>query len=292
MVSKAAFNPNPYTIFEYTRSGLLVQSLTVPFYPEANEGTYNLGMTIDHLGNLHVFDGPTHCGVSDYNADTNTWTTTSLPGFGVNAYAGEGGIGSWGDYAFLPNNGPTASLIRYNTVDHSSVHFGLADEDPLDVTVAPDGLVYCLENTHIPGGDSIRVYDPTSLTLVRTISLHGTSQEVRYMSVRQDGNIVLTDLYNPMFLVDPNGQLLSAKDWSVHMQICDMDQASDGWLAITNGQGHVYLYDGNVNPMFDFEATGNNAFAHLTFVPVPEPMTVVPLLLGVLAFAAHRGKRH
>ena len=297
LVTEGSQADHPRRILEYSRTGTLVQTLTVPSIPGQTIDDTLFGTVVDNSGNLHVVNGLSTCGISNYNATTGIWSTVNIPGMVVTGYMSGGGLALSGNSLFFSkNSGVANSLVKYDIPTGTYTSFGVSDEQPLDISIGPGGFIYALEGVGSPSGRSINVYDPSSLALSRTISLNSIAFGnngglVRTLLVRPDGKIWANQLYNPMFLVDNNGVLQNSYYPAHSNQMVDFDQAADGTIAMSGIDGHVYLYDQNLNSLSDFDATNYYySESHVSFVPsaVPEPSVVAVISLGVLVFCRRR----
>lgn len=299
LVSESVFSTGPQKVSEYTRTGTLVRSITIPTLSGQDIFDNPRGMVVDKYGNLHVFNGSETIGISNYNPVTNTWTSTMMPDISIIPNATFGKIATFGDFVYLPKHG-SSGIVRYNVVTNTSTTFGGLADDPIDFSIGADGLLYALEGSGDPSGDSIQILDPTTMAVTRSISLNPIAFSmdgglVRDISVRSDGKMWLSQLNGPSYLIDSNGNLLGTYATAHSDYVQDADMASDGAYAQFNENGRVYLFDQNLNYIRDFDGAPNgsdNTFG--TFVPssVPEPATASILLLSLGGyFTRKRGKK-
>ena len=163
LISEGAFSDSTRKIFEYTRTGTLVQSILIPRLAGQDSFDSSRGMVVDSLGNLHVFNGVGTIGMSNYNPVTSIWTSTMVPEDSIINNGSYGKIASFGNFVFMPKHG-TSQILRYNTTNGTRTAFATGD-DPIDFAMGSDGLLYSLEGSGIPSGDSLRAYNPTTMAL-------------------------------------------------------------------------------------------------------------------------------
>lgn len=289
----------PSTIREYTPTGVLVQTLQVPVLPGQDNTDYTRGMAIDSSGRLDVFNGTFHVGISTYDPTTNSWSSTLLPAEVFNG-GNYGHIATYGKYVFLENEIATdstpAGIIRLDTTTGLWQQINAPDPGGYsnDLSMGPGGLLYSLD-TPTDGDVSvtpIRVYDPNTLSLVKTIpldqTLYGFGSDVLPVP---DGTFWLCEDVPPAYRVDSNGHIIGIHSFDIPSTtwIDDYEISADGTIMRVETNGHINLYDSNFNALNDFSTTNPYAFGSFgAFVPAPEPGSVVALTLSLAILARKR----
>ena len=252
-------------------------------------------MAIDSSGNLDVFYGTTNIRVSTYHPSTNVWTSAAIPDAYIYNNQTFGKIVTAGNFLFLPKNGNGES-VRYDLTTGTSIVFGASiNEDAIDYSIGPDGQLYVLSGAGVPSGDQVRVYNPSTLSLVRTISLNSFSFSlgtVRDLIVRPDGKMLFSDSNSgKIILTDSNGSKLSEYAGSRHNSIVDIAMGSDGKLAQFGDDHKVYLFDANMNAIQQFfatSATGKPGMGLIVPSSVPEPSSIVVIGIAAVGLIVRR----
>ncbi|HND51363.1 MAG TPA: Ig-like domain-containing protein [Pirellulaceae bacterium] len=154
---------------------------------------------------------------------------------------------------------------RFNPQNTDSAErFGSGDGDPIDVNVGLDGLLYALIYTGsvTGGGNLVKVYDPATLQLVRTVTL---PQEHRALAVDQAGHIYASQ--PGIYHYDANGVLLNTianpvggflGDIDIKAGSCVAGVAGYPCLAVASNNGYVVVTDTSLSN-FDFFPTRQGA---------------------------------
>ena len=229
-------------VIETTRSGAVVQVIPVPSPSGGNLGTgaYEAAQesVIDGNGNLAILQGLDTPYLTTINTDTGAVTQATVPGWnlssdrrGLSPVAGA--LASLGSYLFAnftqsDATNPLGSLLRYDINARMFQAFGAPDagtgvnKNYLSLAAGPDGLLYALTDAFYPGrsvlGTFVDVYDPNTLTLVRTIGLTAppmsiSGLEVGRIAVGLAGEIYALSnaIFDPgnVYKCDANGQSLA-----------------------------------------------------------------------------------
>src|SRR5262245_8622359 len=159
--------------------------------------------------------------------------------------------------------------------------------DTIDVNVGLDGLVYAL------AGQTVRVYDPNTLALVRSVTLP-FGNDYRGVTANAAGEIFTANWGNTVTRFTPAGSLVSSVtltgpgDGFLFGNLTDIDVASDGTLAVGTRFGHVVQMTSaltNVTYFRTFNGSSQNpCFVSFAAVSAPPPPTV-----DVVDFSAVEG---
>lgn len=295
---------------EVTPMGNWVQSFSVPFasWQDNSRGTEQIqGVAATTTGLLAVYDGVFTGGISVLNSNTGIWNQYQVPGLTA---SGNGKLAVMGDYAFAVDDytvvTQVSGIVRMNLTDGSWVRFGtnssLPQDQPIDLTLGPDGLLYALDGDGSPGGSGFDVFDPNTLNLVRHVDFpsdfaQGPGMASRMLRVDRSGNILLNELYGPLYKFSPSMNLLGTYQYSTSPGpfVDDMNLAADGSVMITEFDGTVVTLDANLQQVGSFKTPGVSSYcdSYGGIVPVPEPAPPA-LFIGMLGSACglRRMRKH
>src|SRR4051812_1524157 len=155
------------TLKEYTPGGTLVRSVPLGTSTDVRD------LSVSADGSVNVYTGTFNpVNLRTYNASTLAWSDRTLAGWSTVANVSYGGNASYNGYVFVTdmNTGPTATegaqgIIRFDTAGNTATRFA-TDISPWDLNIGLDGLLYAFSDS-----SHIRVYDPNSLALVRTVTI-------------------------------------------------------------------------------------------------------------------------
>ena len=262
-------------VFEYTRQGNLVQSLTVPQAPGGDGGPR--GIAVTSSGDLLVFNGTFRAAISHLKVNTGAWTHYLLPGLSTVNNVTMGKVTTFGQYAYASDcftygGGEARGVVRLNLTDGTWTRFG-PEADSIDVVAGLDGLLYTLWGSGSPSGTKIESFDPWSLTSVQTHSPPNPTLTNRSIAVDALGNMYISQLYGGVYKLSPTMQVLasySVSGWSTDVRLSD-----DGVVMLMAGGGTILL-DQDLRFIGSFQNPGRFG----TFVPVPEPSGWVISAMG------------
>lgn len=261
-------------IEEYTPDGQHVRTINVPNNTGSYSGNgteYLRGLAVNDAGQIVGFNGTFSPQLATFYPNTRTFTARTSPGWDIANNESSGSIGVYQGYAFAVsdnlNNAP-AAIVRFNP-DGTSQQFGAVSDYSkpyINLTVGLDGKLYVLYMT--PGrGFLTDVYDPASLQLLRTITLQvtsaqgGNSSDLRSLTVDAAGSIYTADLYNYVYHLDANGNLLQSASHGHGGYTTDIkiDPASGRVLISVNTYGGVILQaDASLSKFQTFIQLGPN----------------------------------
>jgi hypothetical protein len=198
-VSTQAATTSGSLLKEYTPSGQLIRSVFVPT-AGGTETSRDLAMNGQQA---LVYNGTFSPQLSAYTATSGAWTSTAGPaGWSTVNNVSYGGLAVLGGYAFatdMSTSGDEKGIVRFDLAAGTSDRFA-TDFEPIDVAAGLDGKLYALDAAR-----TLRVYDPSSLALLNTITLPASVTPAGSSTpVAQDYRAVA---------VDPNG-LIYAADWN------------------------------------------------------------------------------
>src|SRR5262249_2275021 len=174
---------------EFTPSGQLVQTFNFPLAPGDGQPR---SITVDSNGNIQIYNGTFTPYLTTLNPVTGAVVSNvTLPGWSTVNNITYGGLGAFGHYVFATDmftfgGGEPNGMIRFNVNDGTALRFASGPPngpgDYIQLAVGKDGLLYGEFPGTSPGGNGVNVFDPTTLTLLRSLYLH---QDLRSIAVDQ-----------------------------------------------------------------------------------------------------------
>ncbi|MFO0903384.1 MAG: Ig-like domain-containing protein [Pirellulales bacterium] len=169
---------------------------------------------------------------------------------------------------------PNNTLFTAQNSD-SAERFSASGSDVMDVAVGLNGLIYALIYTGSAtgGGNLVRVYDPSDMSLVDTILL---PQEHRAIAVDQAGSLYLTQ--PGIYRYDADGVLLASinnpvggflSDIDIKPGACVAGEASAPCLAVASNNGYIVLTTTSLDDFNFFLARPSNSQTFVAFVDPP-----------------------
>jgi hypothetical protein len=278
------------SVREFTPDGVLVQ--TIPFsypyrlYPQTE---YLRDIVVDQYGQIDAFNGTFNPFLTRYSPDSGLLThNPPFPFWRVNNNSYYGAIATFQNFVFTLDNGLYGGIVRFDLFDHTTSRYA-EGIDFLDVNVGADGKLYGL----LPGGyygAHVNVYDPQTMTLLRTISLpqsiSSLDDMLRTIAVDQTGRLFVTDIFGNVHRLDSNGNLqVTTNTGFTHLTDIDIDETGRLILGEQEG-GRVIVGDTTLTSFTSFLAMNDPnvswwtifvSFAH----PVPPPVGPVPTPLPI-----------
>ena len=225
--------------------------------------------------------------------DTNgSWEHVTTPGLSTFSSSYYGGIGQFENFVFMTDmwtggSGSPKGIVRFDTDTGAATRFDNF-YSYTDLTVGQDGLLYAQYHR------TVRVYDPNSLTLQRTIqlpfSVNGQSQVYRGIAVDSGGEIYAASWQNRIHRFDADGNVLQSTTVSspggLFGEFTDIDLSHDGRLALGTYWGYIVQMNSDFTNTTYID-TGNSsvfvAFADQPEVPLAS-IADVQVVEGDLGF--------
>jgi len=276
-------------ITEYTPDGTIVQAIPIP----SNGGgpvEVPHDLTVDDNGIVHVFNGTFSPLLSSYNPASQTWSSTTFPGWNTAGASTQGGVAAFRHFVFatdmyvFPEALNDRGLIRFDLSSNTALKF-FNGYDMGDVTVGLDGLVYGVGAQGSAG--PISVFDPVSLQLVRTFSL---GFQTGGLAVDSAGNIFaigVGSLATSIARYSPEGTLESTLDTGFDLSHIDID--SQGHI-VAASDDHIIITDESLSSFATFQVPFNVP-NFSTIVPIPEPGALLEIGVGLAVLSGFRRAR-
>ena len=179
-----------------------------------------------------------------------------------------GGIAAVGDYVFATDDqtgeqtAAERGIVRYNLVTETFERFHADADDPIDITVGLDGLLYTLSPVTAPIGTIVRQYHPQTMGLLAEITLPASH---RAIAVDANGDI---------FAVSPEIHHYNSAGVQVQPPLgdggigglSDVDMDRDGRLLVAAQDGHVLLTDRRFTGLVSFLTRASDGRNFAAFV--------------------------
>jgi WD40 repeat protein len=277
---------NSHRVYEYTRTGQLVQTINVPTVSGQGSTEYNRDVLVDSHGRLQVFNGTFTPYISTFDPSTSVWQHRTTTGFAIVNNVTYGKLATYDRYVFATSGSVGApKIFRLDTDTGAFTPFATqnSNDGPIDLTMGHNGLLYALNGEGSPSGRFIQVFDPQTLALISTITLPLLGMSSRSIAVDSSGYIYLNQLYGPVYKLTPDGQqVVASATYTQTSYVDDMDFSPDGLFMMTQFDGRVCLLDSNLQQIRTFNTTNYYASGSFGAFIVPEP--VCTAYLGCLAF--------
>ena len=226
----------------YDPSGALVSSQAIPTGGATAEKARDL--IAGDGGDIHIFNGTNSPYLSTIDSN-GSWDHVTTSGWSTFSSSYYGGIGKHENFVFVTDmwGGGAASpkgIVRFDVDNGSATRFDNF-YSYTDLTVGHDGLVYAQSHR------TVRVYDPDTLALQRTVnlpfSIGGQSQVYRGIAVDSSGEIFAASWQNQIHRFDANGNVLASSTVSspggLFGDFTDIDLSDDGRLALGTYWGYI-----------------------------------------------------
>ncbi len=261
------------TLFEYTKTGTLIQTVPLDYGGAPYPITEN-ARDVVYLanGDAAVYNGTFSPFLSVYSPVTRSWSHYTCAGWSTVANTTYGGIAVHQNFIFATDMATAGAapkgIVRFDI--NGGYECSRWDDDIygsswsyIDVAVGLDGWVYSLSS----GGRSINVLDPVGFTYDRTIVTGVPLSNLRAIAVNASGDIFGAGYDGTIYHFDSTGAmqkslLLGSNPGAINLN--DIDVAEDGTLVVSSGRIHVTDEDFTAPSVFRTEATKRRAF--VTFV--------------------------
>ncbi len=249
---------------EYDPQGSLVEQISIESPGATIERARDLIVAED--GNIHFYNGTDNPYLSSLDPTSETWTHQTTAGWSTFSHASYGGIGIHEQFVFVTDmwGGGAASpkgIVRFDLDTGAATRF---DNwySYTDLTVGQDGLLYAQSHR------TIRVYDPDSLALQRTVqlpfSIDGQSQVYRGIAVNDSGEIFAASWREQVHRFDANGVVQQSvtvpKPDPFFGDFTDIDLSNDGELALGTYWGWVVQMQDDFTDISMFDSGASSVF--------------------------------
>src|SRR4029079_2397029 len=141
---------------------------------------------------------------------------------------------------FTANDGSTAGLVRFDLTDGSAQRFA-AGTEYIDVYLGGDGKLYGLQ-----GRGTIDVYDPDTMTRLRSFHPNTGTADIRALAVSAAGELYLGIWNHDVYHIAADGTLLGQLDMNAVPPVntiggsWSLDVSKDGTeVLIVAGSGNL-----------------------------------------------------
>ncbi|MFO0821286.1 MAG: peptidoglycan DD-metalloendopeptidase family protein [Pirellulales bacterium] len=263
-------------VVEYSQAGLPLATTTLSPGPGGDSAIRDL--VLDSNQNVQIFTGTFTPYLTTLDPVKRTYSQVTTAGWSSANLTSIGGIAAYQGDVFVTDNqtvsaGAPRGLVRFRQSDGSTTRFA-TDTGLADVTLGADGQLYALDDAEPP--KFVRVYDPVTLNLTRTISFPSSTIVHRGIVAAANGDIFTASWEGIVYRFDANWNLLNLLDTGVS-ELSDIDLAPDGTLLITSSLSEVLLTDTSLSRIqrrFNTGVINGHTFAAFGATPV----TTAPML--------------
>ncbi len=265
------------TLREYAPDGELVQSVVVPYPVPPRPASEELrDIVVTPAGQVAIYNGTFDPYMTRWTPDAGEWAHDTYDGWDTGGLAGYGGIAAWQSYVYTTDMagppGNDGGLVRFNTPNGTATRYFDYTEF-IDVTTGFDGKLYALQ----PNERLVYQIDPGTMAVERAFWLGAAS---RGLAVDAAGNIFGASLDGNLYEFNSLGNIINVVNPAVG-GLFDVDLEADGALVAGTLAGWVVVSDETLQSVLTFRAT----YYLPTFVsfttPVPEPASILVMMLGL-----------
>jgi hypothetical protein len=265
------------TLYEYTTGGVKTQTFAVPF-PTTPRDNYVRDIAVAPGGSVQIFNGtfapvlttldPVSGAVAHHTGDFSVANNVSY-----------GGVAVFNNFVFVGDentaNSPNTGILRFDAANNYAATRFRSGTEYERVSVGANGLLYALQGNEFLGLPGVDVFDPQTMSLIRSVKLAADSRAV---AADAAGDLFVADWDGRVYHYTPTGTLLNTRDLGFG-NIEDIDISPSGQLVIGGRFGDVILTDTSLSSQTSFKASGTPVFVAFTS-PVPEPTGVGALCVG------------
>lgn len=281
------FSTSPQTtLYEYTTAGTQVQSWAVP-YPGGRNSVQDLrDIAVGPDGNVQIFNGTSAPYLTTLNPATGVFTNHSGD-FSSAGNVSHGGVAIAGNYVFVSNENINGNanygVLRFNTANNYSSAGLLPGEQSEQVSMGFDGLLYVLNGNESQGWPGVEVYNPQTMSLVRTIVF--TNNDIRDVAATANGTMYAAGWNGTIYEYNTQGNIIGSLATGLG-NLDDISLSSAGQIAVCTDAGKVGLTDTSLDPLSSFAVPDGQFVAFTNSAdasPVPEPVGFGAAALALIA---------
>ena len=276
------------TLYEYTTGGVKTQTFAVP-YPTTPRDNYVRDIAVTPSGTVQIFNGtfapvlttldPASGAVAHHTGD-----------FSVAGNVSYGGVAIFNNYIFVGDentaNSPNTGIVRFDASNNYATTRFRSGTEYERVSIGANGLLYALQGNEFLGLPGVDVFDPQTMSLIRSVKLDADSRAV---AVNPAGDLFVANWDGKVYHYTPTGTLLGTRDLGFG-NIEDIDISPTGQLVIGGRFGDVIVTDTSLASQTSFKASGTPVFVAFSS-PVPEPVGLGVLGIGAAGLLLRRGRR-
>ena len=273
-------------VCEYTRTGSLVQQLSVPVVHTVAEELRDA--VVDDHGRVHFYNGTLNPYLTTYDSETARFENHTFPGWNTFNVLNYGGIGLFADAVYVTdqNCSDASGIVRFSLTDFSAQRFAEGHSYE-DLNVGLDGFLYAL---NVGPTTTIDVYNPVSQLLVKTINLSGDlyGAGIGGIAVDTDGLIYGAGWNGTIYKFDSSGAIRASLQ--VAQGVGDIDISAHGELITVDSDRNVYTTSTDLAGYSSFSVTVSTDYTtHVAFTdaaPQPTSPAAGPSILSASTNAA------
>ncbi len=202
-----------YNLRQYTQTGALVNSQPIPQAPGSTEYEDARGLSVGPSGAVNIYDGTFTPSLATLSGSPATWSFQTFTGWSTVNNISYGEVAAYKNFVFASDMAtygdsqqPLNGIVRFDSTGGSPVRFG-AGTDYIQVALGRDGLLYGLSS-----GGAVHVFDPDTLSAVRTFSLTGgPDSDIRSIAIDPSGTIFAASWGGYVAQYNTNGNYTGTK---------------------------------------------------------------------------------
>lgn len=276
------------TLYEYTTGGVKTQTFAVP-YPTTPRDNYVRDIAVGMNGSVQIFNGtfapvlttldPASGAVSHHTGDFSVANNVSY-----------GGVAIFNNYIFVGDentaNSANTGILRFDAANNYATTRFRSGTEYERVSIGANGLLYALQGNEFLGLPGVDVFDPQTMSLIRSVKLDADSRAV---AADPAGDLFVANWDGKVYHYTPTGALLGTRDLGFG-NIEDIDISPTGQLVIGERDGNVIVTDTSLASQTSFKVSGTPVFVAFTS-PVPEPTGVGALCVCGVGLLLRRRRR-
>jgi hypothetical protein len=284
-------------VHEYTTAGALVQSFSVPQVgdPQLRD------IVRDRNGQIRAYNGTFSPSLSTINPLTGGVADHSFSGWSTANNLTYGGIAADATsgrifVTDMNTDGATAQgIVVFDELGAFATRIATTI-DPIDLTLGHDGLLYALYPGGSPGGTTLDVFNPATLSKIKEIDLTasvGFGAGNRAVAVSASGELFLANFSGEVFHVAADGTLLNQSTFACpafggNCRFFDINLGADGTSLLLSADEEVLLTDtafsaGSSFAVLQSSSTSSSVFS--AFVEAPPSAVPLPAAAWLLLSA-------
>lgn len=236
---------------EYTQKGVLAQSIDVPYPGGVRTTSEQIRDIAVYDGKIFVVNGTFAPYLSMYDLKTKIWKHFSNANWKIYNNGTYGGVAVFGKFVFVTSS--ISGVIRFNTGNGVSEVF--ASPNSIDLNIGLDGLLYVLSPSGSPGGRTIDVYEPLSMSLIRSIDLTTIFgwNEHRAVAGAENSDIYVVNWDGDIRHLNYLGELIQTINIRTLIgcgscgAFYDIDISKEGLILASDWSGNVFMFDKNLS---------------------------------------------
>jgi hypothetical protein len=260
-------------VAEFRPDGTEVQRFQFNYGNRSYTGSNSLrDVAVDPYGNIFAFNGAANPYLTRYSPSTGAFFHKPYLGWSILPDWTLGGIATYQNFVFVGDQGTAYAwangLIRFDNTNGTFQRFAQGT-DYTDVVIGGDQQLYALS------GATIDIFDPISITKVRTVTLPAGDPYATCIAADSSGRIFMTS-GGWVYRLTPNG-IVDASAKLADSGLGDIDVDEIGRMIIGHESGYVILGDTDFSGFAAFLAVSDpNVYKWSLFVSFARSIPAPP----------------